>query len=110
MLVVADADLLDGTPIYDIKPYLAFSDAHPDAVCGFSEEVSADTLSVDFPEELLGKIEPEKRGALLAILAGDPRPHYQDDPEREYGFRFACYEIRFTVKDGTLTVRSVGYT
>lgn len=110
VLVVADADLLDGTPIYDIKPYLAFSDAHPDAVCGFSEEVSADTLSVDFPEELLGKIEPEKRGALLAILAGDPRPHYQDDPEREYGFRFACYEIRFTVKNGTLTVRSVGYT
>ena len=107
VLIVSGADLLDGTPIYDIKPYLPFTDSHPEAVAGFSEPVREYALNVDFCKELLSKIEFSKQNALIKILEHDPRPSYQDDPEREYGMRFADYEIFFRVLDDTLTVTRV---
>lgn len=107
VLIVSGADLLDGTPIYDIKPYLPFTDSHPEAVAGFSESVREYALNVDFCKELLSKIDISKQNALIKILEHDPRPSYQDDPEREYGMRFADYEIFFRVLDDTLTVTRV---
>ena len=107
VLVVAGADLLDGTPIYDIKPYLPFSDCHPDAVGGYADEVKDHRLEVDFPEELLARIPPAKRLALTECLGEDPRPSYQDDPARVYNMRFDAFDIRFTVKDGVATVVAV---
>ena len=104
VLVVGGADLLDGTPIYDIKPYLPYVDSHPEARGGFGSEKADYALKVDFPHELEEKIAPDKREALRGLLAGDPRPSYQNDPERVYGVRYADYDVRFTVKDGTLTV------
>ena len=104
VLIVSGADLLDGTPIFDVKPYLAYTDSHPDATGGFSDAVRDYRLAVEFPPELLEKIPAEKREALLEILAQDPRPSYQDDPARRYGFRFSGVDVRFTVKDGVLTV------
>lgn len=109
-LVVAGADLMDGTPIYDIKPYIPFSDSHPDAVGGFSDEHLDDALEVLFPSELLEMIPEEKRGALLEILRQDPRPSYHNDPERIYGFPFAGFEIRFQVENKGLLVVSVKRT
>ena len=107
VLLVAGADLLDGTPIYDIKPYLAYTDSHPEALGGFSDPVRDYALAVSFPEELLLKIDEEKRGAVITLLENDPRPSYQDDPEREYGMRFGDFEIRFTVDGGKLNVTDV---
>ena len=107
VLLVEGADLLDGTPIYDIKPYLAFTDSHPDAVCGFADEVKEYSLKVDFPEELLFAIPEEKRNGLISILENDPRPSYQDDPERIYGMSFSGFEIKFKVSGGVLTVISI---
>lgn len=107
VLVVAGADLMDGTPIYDIKPYLPFTDCHADAVGGFAEEVSAYALDVVFPEEFLNGIPENKRDALMMILKQDPRPSYHDDPERVYGFLFSDFEIRFSVQNGVATVLSV---
>ena len=104
VLVVGGADLLDGTPIYDIKPYLPYVDSHPEARGGFGSEKADYALKVDFPHELEEKIAPDKREALRGLLAGDPRPSYQNDPERVYGVRYADYDVRFIVKDGTLTV------
>lgn len=107
VLVVGGADLLHGTPIYDIKPYLPHVDSHPDARGGFAAEKADYALAVDFPEALLAGIEEGKREALLGVLAGDPRPSYQNDPERVYGVRFAQYNVKFVVADGTLTVTDV---
>ena len=107
VLRVAGADLMDGTPIYDIKPYLAFTDSHPDAVGGFADEKKDYRLTVDFPAPLLALVPEEKRGALTEILAGDPRPQYIDDPARVFGFPFAGLEVRFTVSHGTLTVKEI---
>ncbi len=107
VLLVEGADLLDGTPIYDIKPYLAFTDSHPEAVGGFADPVRDYAITVDFPEELLSMIEEEKRDGLIALLENDPRPSYQDDPEREYGMTFGNFEIGFTVKEGHLEVKRV---
>lgn len=107
VLIVSGADLLCGTPIYDIKPYIAYSDCHPEAVSGFADPVRDYCLKVDFCKELLSKIEISKREALIKILEQDPRPSYQNDPEREYGMRFACYEIFFKVSGNTLTVTRV---
>jgi len=101
---VSGADMADGTPIYDIKPYLPHVDAHPEAMGGFAGDVAGYGLEVVFPEELLAKIEPEKRGALIGALEGDPRPSYQSDPDRVYGFLFAGKDVRFRVRDGVLTV------
>ncbi len=106
-LVVAGADLMDGTPILDIKPYLPFADSRPEATGGFAEPLREYALEVVFPEELLAKVPPQYQAPLKEILAQDPRPAYQQDPERIYGFSFADLEIRFTVRDGILTVVSV---
>ena len=104
ILHVSGADLMDGTPIFDIKP---FTDSHPDAVGGFADAQTGYALEVDFPAPLLEMIAPDDRDALLALLAGDPRPSYQDDPERVYGMPYAAYDVQFTVADGRLTVCDV---
>ena len=104
VLIVRGADLLDGTPIYDIKPYIAYSDSHPDAIGGFADPVRNYALKVDFCKELLSKVHISKQKALIEILEQDPRPSYQNDPQREYGMRFADYEIFFKVDGDRLTV------
>lgn len=105
-LIVSGADLLDGTPVYDVKPYLPFTDCHPDAVGGYAESQKDYKLSVNFPDDLLSLIPENKRAALIECLSDDPRPSYQDDG-KEYGMNFASFNIRFTVKDLFLTVLSV---
>lgn len=107
VLIVSGADLLNGTPIFDIKPYLPFADCIENATGGYAAAHEHYALQVDFPKELLDKIDEEKRAGLLEILTDDPRPSYQDDAERVYGMAFADYEIKFTVKNGVLTVFSV---
>ncbi len=107
VLIVGGADLLDGTPIYDIKPYLPHIDSHPEARGGFALEKADYALQVDFPETLLERIDETHHEALLGVLAGDPRPSYQSDPARVYGVRYAQYNVKFTVADGTLTVCDV---
>lgn len=104
ILHISGADLMDGTPIYDIKPYLPFTDCHTDAVGGFADEHADYSLEVVFPEELLAEIPTDKQDALLELLAQDPRPSYQNDPERIYGVAFGDKNIRFQVADGVLTV------
>lgn len=106
-LLVSGADLMNGTPILDIKPYLPFTDAHPDAVGGFADARFSYRLKVDFPEPLLQILPEDRRDALLEILAEDPRPSYQKDPDRVYGFPFAGHEICFSVRDDVLTVLHV---
>ncbi len=106
-LVVSGADLLDGTPIFDIKPYLPFADCILDAKGGYAEERENHRLEVVFEGELDKEIPKEKLRGLCECLADDPRPSYQEDNTREYGMRFAEFEIKFTVQDGVLTVRSV---
>lgn len=108
-LVVSGADLMDGTPIYDVKPYAPYADAFPDARGGFAS-ARPETVAVDFPPELLSRVEEGKRAALLGVLAHDPRPRYQDDPERVYGMAFGAYEVRFRVSGGALTVVDVERT
>lgn len=107
VLRIAGADLMDGTPIYDIKPYLAFTDSHPDAVGGFADERKDYRLQVEVPDALLMRVPENKRTALLDLLSGDPRPQYIRDPDRIFGFAFAGLEIRFTVSDGVLTVTEI---
>ena len=107
VLTVTGADLLDGTPILDVKPYLPYTDSHPEAVGGFAEEFKDYHLQVEFPEDLQKLIPAEKREALLGVLAQDPRPSYQNDPERRYGFRFSDFDVRFRVDDDRLTVCEV---
>ena len=107
VLVVGGADLMDGTPIYDIKPYIPFSDSHSDAVGGFADEHYSDALDVTFPQSLLNLFPESKREAILEILRQDPRPSYHDDPQRIYGFCFAGFEIRFRVDNRALTVVDV---
>ena len=107
VLLVSGADLMDGTPIYDIKPYIPYADAHPEAVGGFAQEAPVPTLQVDFPPQLLERIPEDRRQALIGVLALDPRPSYQDDPKRVYGMSFADRNIRFTVKGSILTVCAV---
>ena len=107
VLHIACADLMDGTPILDIKPYIPYADAHPEAAAGYTAQTRLHALNVDFPEALLARIPPEKRAPLRGVLAQDPRPSYQDDPARIYGFGFAGWEIRFRVAEETLTVVDV---
>ena len=104
VLLVRGADLLDGTPIYDIKPYIPFADSHPDAAEGYTAQTRGYHLEVRCPDALRAPLAPEQWAALAGVLAGDPRPSYQDDPSRVYGMRFAGYQVRFTVADGVLTV------
>lgn len=107
VLVVSGADLLDGTPIYDIKPYLPYVDSHPEARGGFTDSTKDYTLEVDFPPEWLARVPADKQDALRGVLAGDPRPSYQSDPERVYGFVFAGLEVQFRVEGTVLTVCGV---
>ena len=107
VLIVSGADLLDGTPIFDIKPYLPFTDSHPDAVGGFADERSSYALRVEIPEEHLAAIPECDRETLRAVLAGDPRPSYQNDPDRIYGMEFKDYEVKFRVEEDILTVCGV---
>lgn len=107
VLHVSGADLLDGTPIYDIKPYLPYADSIPDAVGGFTETLEERRLEVIFPDALLEKINADKKSALIEVLAADPRPSYQHDPEREYGMSFAEYEVKFRVEEKRLFVTDV---
>lgn len=107
MLYVAGADLLDGTPIYDIKPYIAYTDSHPDAAEGFAGTVKEKELQVDFPEELLSKFPKEKRDAILGVLSQDPRPAYDTDETRLYGVEFAGFDVRFTVTGELLQVKEL---
>ncbi len=106
VLHVSGADLMDGTPIYDIKPYLAYTDSHPDATEGFTVK-PWETLSVCFASDLAEKIPQEKREALIKVLEKDPRPAYQHDSDRIYGFPFAGLEIKFRATETVLTVVSV---
>lgn len=101
---VSGADLLDGTPIYDIKPYLPYVDSHPEATNGFALDEKEGRLDIKFPEELIKIIPSEKRAALKAVLAQDPRPGYQDIPERIYGIEFAGFDVRFKIHNNALTV------
>ena len=107
VLWVSGADLMDGTPIYDIKPYLPFADAYPQAWAGFAGEVENYHLEVDFPRSLQSAFSGEQVQALIKLLAADPRPAYQRDPERIYGMPFAGKDIRFRVADGRLTVQEI---
>ena len=104
VIIVSGADLLDGTPIYDIKPYLPFADSRPDAIGGFADTVKGDQLQVQCSEEIILQIPKQHRQALIDILAQDPRPHYQQDPTRIYGMEYANMEIKFRVEDTTLVV------
>lgn len=107
VLHILGADLMDGTPILDIKPYIPYADAHPEALGGFAAVPAGETLEVIIPPELLEKIPPERREALRGVLAQDPRPHYQNDPGRIYGFGFAGMEVKFSVEGTCLTVREI---
>ena len=107
VLHVGGADLMDGTPIFDIKPYVPYADAHPEAIGGFTDTADAFLLDVAFPDALLAILPAEKRQAAISVLSHDPRPSYQRKPDRIYGLTFAGYDIRFTVEDSTLTVAAV---
>lgn len=106
VLHISGADLMDGTPIYDIKPYIA-NDCHPDAVGGYTDSLQDSLLDVDFPEQWRRLIPKDKYQALLGILAHDPRPAYQNEPERIYGLEFGGFNIRFTVNDRLLSIIEV---
>lgn len=106
-LIVSGVDMLDGTPIYDIKPYLPYADAYPHAQGGFGQEHREDGIEVVFPEELLQKLPKEKRQAAFQVLAQDPRAAYHKQPDYVYGMAFAGYDIRFRVEEGILTVCDV---
>lgn len=107
VIFVRGADLLDGTPILDIKPYLPLADCHPEATGGFAEAVADYALTVSIPEELEAKIAPEDLSVIREILAEDPRPSYQSDPDRIYHMDYARYSLSFFVKDGVLTVTEI---
>ena len=107
VLRILGADLMDGTPILDIKPYIPYADSHPEAQGGFAAVPAGETLEVVIPPELLEKVPESRREALRGVLAQDPRPHYQEDPERIYGFGFAGMEVKFSVEGNRLTVRDI---
>ena len=104
VITVAGADLMDGTPIFDVKPYIAYADSHPDAKGGFIEGLTDRSVQVHCDDAHLAPLSEETRKSLLAVLAHDPRPTYQNDPDRVYGMEFAGHNVRFTVADGVLTV------
>ena len=106
VLEVSGADLMDGTPIYDVKPYLPYADAHPEAVGGFAPAPDA-RLTVELPPALAEKLPPETRGALVGVLAQDPRPPYQHDAARVYGMSFAGFTVRFSADDTIIKVLSI---
>ena len=105
-LLVSGADLMDGTEIVDIKPYVPYADCHPDAVGGFSKD-GTERLHVDASDDILSLFPENKRAALIKVLELDPRPQYQNDPDRLYGFGFAGFDVRFTVDNNTLFVKEI---
>ena len=107
VLHVSGADLVDGTPIFDIKPYVAYADAHPGAKSGFVDDHERKTLSVVIPDEALSAFPVDKVDALREVLSADPRPSYHADASRVYGFEFAGFEVKFSVSGDVLTVQSV---
>ena len=107
VIFVSGIDMMDGTPIYDIKPYIAYTDSHPEAVSGFASKPAEYLLEVDFPENLLQKVPELQRESLIAVLQHDPRPQYHDDPERVYGMVFGALEVKFRVVGTLLSVVSV---
>ena len=107
VLHVGGADLMDGTPIFDIKPYIPYGDCHPEATGGFTDAAADFLLKVEFPADLLAKLPENKQHAAVSVLSHDPRPSYQRSPDRVYGLSFAGFDIRFTVKEDTLTVKAV---
>ena len=107
VLHVGGADLMDGTPIFDIKPYIPYGDCHPEATGGFTDNVGDFLLQVEFPPQLLMKLPESKREAAIAVLTHDPRPSYQRKPDRVYGLSFAGFDIRFLVREDILTVLEV---
>ena len=107
VLHVAGADLMDGTPIFDIKPYIPYGDSHPDAMGGFTDQAKDFILQVQFPQHLLNKIPQDKQAAAIGVLSHDPRPSYQKQADRIYGLNFAGFDIRFQVNGDTLTVLEV---
>ncbi len=104
VLIVGGIDMMDGTPIYDIKPYVPIADCHPEASKGFSSRTQEHVLSVEFAPGLIEKVPENKREALIGILSQDPRPGYEDDPERRYGVEFAGMDVRFHVRGDVLKV------
>lgn len=104
VLRLRGADLMNGTPILDIKPYIPYADCHPEALGGFATAPAGETLEVVIPPNLLDRIPEKRREALRGVLAQDPRPHYQDDPDRVYGFVFAGMEVKFSVNGQQLNV------
>lgn len=104
VIYVLGADILNNTPIFDIKPYLSYADSIPDAKCGFTKDLSERSLEVIVEEELLNKIEKEKQEEIIAVLKGDPRPSYQEDSERIYGMGYGKYEIKFKVDKNILKI------
>ena len=107
VIYVSGVDLMDGTPILDIKPYIPYADSHPEAKEGFTSQNWERSLKVDFPQEMLEQVPEDRREALIGVLENDPRPPYQKDPERVYGLPFGGTEVKFTVSDGVLTVTGV---
>ncbi len=107
VLHVGGADLMDGTPIFDIKPYIAYGDSHPEARGGFTDTAGSFLLKVEFPEALLSRLPAEKRAAAIGVLSHDPRPSYQRQSSRVYGLAFAGFDIRFHISGETLTVEEV---
>ncbi len=107
VLELAGADLMDGTPVFDVKPYLPYADCHPEATGGFTDRTPRPTLRVALPQELAARVPEEKRAALLAVLAQDPRPAYQHDSARVYALRFAGLQVRFSVCADVLTVTQI---
>ena len=107
VLHVAGADLMDGTPIYDIKPYIPYADFRPEATEGFTGQIEMHALTVSIPPELLSRFPAEKRDALIGVLAQDPRPRYQTDASRVYGLEFGGYEVKFSVNGQKMTVTDI---
>ena len=107
VLHVGGADLMDGTPIFDIKPYIPYGDCHPEAAGGFTDRTKDFILQVDFPQDLLNQVSQEKQQALIGVLSHDPRPSYQKDPDRVYGLTFGRWNVKFSVKENRLTVLDV---
>lgn len=107
VLHIKGADLMDGTPIFDIKPYITYADSHPEATGGFTAKTEFHMLKVEIPETLCGDMNEDAKTALIQVLSNDPRPQYHDDPERVYGFVFAGFEVNFQVNGDTLTVTNI---
>ncbi len=107
VLIVEGADILSGTPIYDIKPYLTFTDSHPDAVCGFADDALSQSLEVYVSSELSATLSTEELSELRSLLSQDPRPHYKSDGEAEYGMSFLCYNVFFKVENSTAVVTRI---